>query len=494
MQDTAAVSAAYDEVAYPSSAIELTAPERLCAVGLLRGWRTADPARARVLEIGCGAGRNLLSIAALTPGARCVGFDISSSAIAAAQSLAARAGIGNATFEVADILAYPHEGEQFDYIICHGVYTWTPEHVRQPLLALARARLAPGGVLYVSYDALPLAAPKKAVNVFMRRVLAEGDPVRASQGAALLLRTLRENQHGTSVLAPVLQAAEDALDEHNLDYLYHDWLAEFYDPVSISDLAGAAGSAGLAYAGDIRMFDLFNSDLTPRGLSLMNSFRGLVERNELLDLLRGDRFFRQDMFVRHDAPPPPEPDGLGSLFFSLLGEREERALEDGTSEVRFTNENGAYASLPEGTGRTLMDLVHHISPAEVPYSILAERAGAGVDELAPVIRALASLGILQVHATPQPFVTDPGPRPTASPLVRVLAETEEKLPTLRHTAIIPDEPELRAVLGLCDGTRDRDRILAELSARWADLDRARLDVLIATAARSALFEPASGPV
>ena len=43
----------------------------------------------------------------------------------------------------------------FDYIICHGVYSWVPEAVRDKILEICSRRLAPSGVAYVSYNTYP---------------------------------------------------------------------------------------------------------------------------------------------------------------------------------------------------------------------------------------------------------------------------------------------------------------------------------------------------
>ena len=38
----------------------------------------------------------------------------------------------------------------FDFIICHGVYSWIPEALREDLLRVCRERLTPDGVAMVS--------------------------------------------------------------------------------------------------------------------------------------------------------------------------------------------------------------------------------------------------------------------------------------------------------------------------------------------------------
>jgi len=52
----------YDEVRYSNFPYAQTHPDRLATVGALHGLSTPDPSTARVLEVGCGAGGNLLEL------------------------------------------------------------------------------------------------------------------------------------------------------------------------------------------------------------------------------------------------------------------------------------------------------------------------------------------------------------------------------------------------------------------------------------------------
>jgi SAM-dependent methyltransferase len=41
---------------------------------------------------------------------------------------------------------------QFDFIICHGVYSWVPDEVQETTLAACGQLLSPAGVAYVGYN------------------------------------------------------------------------------------------------------------------------------------------------------------------------------------------------------------------------------------------------------------------------------------------------------------------------------------------------------
>ena len=76
----------YDAVRYSNYPYAQTHPERLATVAILHGLTPPDPFHARVLEIGCGAGGNLMAMAAATPGhPRASGVDLAAEPIADGQ-------------------------------------------------------------------------------------------------------------------------------------------------------------------------------------------------------------------------------------------------------------------------------------------------------------------------------------------------------------------------------------------------------------------------
>jgi SAM-dependent methyltransferase len=40
----------------------------------------------------------------------------------------------------------------FDYVICHGVYSWVPAPLRETILRICRENLSPRGVALISYN------------------------------------------------------------------------------------------------------------------------------------------------------------------------------------------------------------------------------------------------------------------------------------------------------------------------------------------------------
>ena len=94
----------------------------------------------RVLDVGCGAGTDLVRFA--RAGAVVTGVDISSSAIDLARKNFEQQGL-QADLRVADGESLPFESDTFDVVFAHGVIQYTPD--TQKIVDECRRVLKPGG-------------------------------------------------------------------------------------------------------------------------------------------------------------------------------------------------------------------------------------------------------------------------------------------------------------------------------------------------------------
>lgn len=175
---------------------------------MLHGY--AAPRRTRVLDIGCGAGRNLVWIAATMPDAElCLGVDLAPTAIADARAFAAKAGVAP-RFEVLDFASV--QGE-FDIVIASGLYSWIED--KASLLQAIDRLLSPDGIAYVNFH--------EEARPWREELLQHRDPSRIAE----------------------LEGLDPGL-------VFHDAMAPVSDPISIEEFVEAL-PAGLAYLCDARM-------------------------------------------------------------------------------------------------------------------------------------------------------------------------------------------------------------------------------------------------
>jgi hypothetical protein len=434
-----------EDVPYVDSVQLKLTPDKMAVAALLRGLSPPDPRTASFLEIGGARCINTLGVAAAHPDARCVGFDLSAGMIESGRALGAAAGLKNADLQQADILTYPRDGEKFDYIACHGVYTWVPQAVRDGIIEIIGARLAPGGIAYIGYDALPAAAGKRELSRFLISQVGHIADVAERVDAAVLIATvLRRNQRENSRLKPLLDLLVGHSPNFKRNYFYHDWLIPDYAPISLADLARAVAPHGLAYAGNAALYDLRVHEFDEAGQALIAAAGDdLVRRNTTLDLLWGVLSFRADLFVHAHAQPPAAAEPLRQLRFSA-----------GSTSVESIEDPGL---------RRIAAVLAEAAPDELGFGELRARTGYSEAELDRLLAHDQVLVLFEIHASAQPFTSAPGERPRASPLVRAMLAHGEEAVSLRHEKLTISDPVMRLILVLADGSRTDADIAAGVS-------------------------------
>lgn len=178
------MSDAYDVVPYDDFPVAETHVDRLYVAGRRRGVACARPEVSRVLELGCAHGVNLAPMAFHLPHGRFVGVDLSESQIARGRERYASLGMANFELVAANVQSLDLRGEQFDYIVAHGLYSWVPSEVRDSILRVIRDHLAPNGIAYVSFNAMPAWGVRGAVRAALIELVSLDLEPRARVAAA----------------------------------------------------------------------------------------------------------------------------------------------------------------------------------------------------------------------------------------------------------------------------------------------------------------------
>ena len=145
----------YDEVPYPGGAFRASHPSHLGMVAKLFSLHPKPPSDCRVLELGCSMGSNLIPMAEGLPGSEFVGIDYGERQIEAGTKIIQDLGMENIQLQLKSILDVQEDLGKFDYILCHGVYSWVPKDVQQKILKIGKTHLSENGIMYVSYNTYP---------------------------------------------------------------------------------------------------------------------------------------------------------------------------------------------------------------------------------------------------------------------------------------------------------------------------------------------------
>ena len=158
----------YDEVPYISVPFPQTHPDRLATTARIFGLTQPRRDRCRVLELGCASAGNLIPMAFNLPGSEFVGIDLSRHQVDDANAVIRRLGLTNIRVEHASIMDVDASWGDFDYILCHGVFSWVERDVQDRIFEIARDRMSPTGIAYISYNTYPGWHMRESVRHMMR--------------------------------------------------------------------------------------------------------------------------------------------------------------------------------------------------------------------------------------------------------------------------------------------------------------------------------------
>ena len=154
MDKNSKIEKSYDELTYKSAAFAQSSPYKLEACATLLGINPPPCKNAKVLEIGCSFGGNLIPFAVNNENARVVGIDLSGEQIRRGKEIVKEIGLSNLELIHGDICEFKSD-EKFDYIIAHGVFSWVPDFVKDAILRVVKENLSQNGVAFISYNVYP---------------------------------------------------------------------------------------------------------------------------------------------------------------------------------------------------------------------------------------------------------------------------------------------------------------------------------------------------
>jgi trans-aconitate methyltransferase len=349
------------------------APEFLDLVAVINSF--APPERKDGFawcELGCGPGMAPIIFAATHPEGQFHGVDAMPDHIARGAAIAGKAGIGNLTFHALDFeKARALDLPRFDYIVAHGVYAWIDEEAAASLRRFVDRHLKPGGLVYVSYNAMPGWASDGPFQHLLY-ALAEGgagDSIARFGGAATMVEDLRKA--GAAALAASITAVGFAEERAKRPeaYFAHEYLAPAWRPRYVDEVRREMAEIGLAPVGSATLRDNFDSFvLRAKAREALAAIADPDRRELARDYFMFQRF-RRDVYGR--APRPIDDDErrerLFGMSFALMRPASlvEYKMTTEAGDLAFDNPvaRGLVAKLAEEP-RTLRDCLEPGSDAQ----------------------------------------------------------------------------------------------------------------------------------
>ena len=516
----------YDKFAYPSAIYPQTHPDCLALVATLHGLQPARIERARVLELGCGDGNNLISMAFTLPEGTFHGVDLALEPIRRGNEVIAALGLKHVSLRQMDVMQMPADIGQFDYIIAHGLYSWVPEMVREKILAICRDHLTENGVAFISYNAYPgchMRDVARGITRFHARQFSE--PVDQVQQGRALLKYLAESHSQPRIWQNVLMDQFKRLEKRSDAGFFHDDLGPFNQPFYFYEFAEAAARYQLEFVAEADVRSMPPGGLTDEGVRVLGQMERMnrVAFEQYVDFVVGrpfrrtllcrqgrsvDREMRSErlanLFVAGDVAavnPGANMAGPGSEDFKrgetviatdkpllksalkFLGEAWPRRvsfaelLGNGRAEVPLcpNKDNDGRAEVPlcpNPQTSAVPGPTSDLTPREGTQGQGTSESNLGKAAALPYHRDLAqfllqcfTIGFVDLHAFPGTFVAEVSEHPAASPMVRLQVRQGPGISSLRHQPLKIADAFGRDLLMLLDGTRDRAALLRDMGER-----------------------------
>jgi methyltransferase-like protein len=462
----------YDELPYPSMPFAYTQPSHLAALACLFDLETEPAVRARVLELGCASGGNIIPLAARFPDARFVGIDLSQRQVEDGRARVEALALKNIEVRQADLADVRLSGEQFDYVICHGVFSWVPRAVQERILEICAEGIAPNGLVAISYNVLPGWHLRGAVrDICLHHVGTNGTPQERVAGARQILKQIAEGVGDTEPYGLLVRREAERIARLPASYVLGEFLSPDNHPMHFREFVALAEEHGFTYLCEGTLASSISESLFPEAEARLRAMSGpnLLDVEQYKDYFTG-RPFRRSVLTKSRAPngaaTVPNSDRLRSLHLASSLQLDLSESDEHLSV--YSDDQGRRIRVKDPHLRRALDRLADAYPSTCTLAQLIEAdARAEVGDEARVCRALFTL-VAAGQATISTLPMRTGRAMVERPRVWSVARAEAKagqpwLTNLRHDAVALNSAARRFSVYL-DGSRDRRDLGAQLLA------------------------------
>lgn len=459
----------YNAVPYQSFPFRQTHPSHLYTIAKLFGLNPHPIETARVLELGCASGGNLLPMAFHYPQAEFLGIDLAEKQIEDGLKHINELNCKNITLRHQSILDFDNKEGKFDYIICHGVYSWVDQPVKEKILSICRENLNPNGIAYISYNTFPGWNMINSIrDLMMWHTHTLSDPTKKAQQARSILKFLVDGlQQDTSPYAQVLRNEINLLSKQADNYLLHDHLSTYNSPIYFYQFMEQANKFHLAYLSDAFLATMFTDNLPPSFANELKKINNIVIAGQYMDFIRNQRF-RCTLLCQEGTSIQRalKTGDIEQFYLQFMGKCEQPNFSKddiGKEAIKFSN--GALTlSVRHPISQLAMLVLVQEQAKPIHYKELCEK----IHQLEPSnnlaiieqylnndlnLMRMVFAGLINITSYPANYSTDVPAQPIACPLARYQAQHQHWVTNRRHQSITLD-PVSKILLPLLDGTNN----------------------------------------
>jgi SAM-dependent methyltransferase len=252
-------------------------------------------------DLGCGQGVTAAILAAAHPCGVFHGIDAMPAHIDHARRLAAAAAVANLELHAVEFAAaIDLELPQFDYIVAHGVYSWIGPESRRAVRQFIDRRLKPGGLVYLSYNAMPGWARDLPFQGLLREFgrTFGGDNLGRLNAAAELACTLAGAGVASLAASFIVKELQERPEDYPPAYLVHEFMPPAWQPLYVTEIRRDMAAIGFEPVGSATLGE--NLDWMVLDDSARQTLAAISDPDarELVRDYYLDQRFRCDVFAR----------------------------------------------------------------------------------------------------------------------------------------------------------------------------------------------------
>lgn len=459
-------------------------PTHLYTIASLFGLSPKPVEEARILELGSLSGGNIVPMAMQFPKATFIGLDASKNDIDMGTAQIMDLNLSNVTLKCESIDDFHNEEGKFDYIICHGQYSWSKPETRDKILKICQENLTKNGIAYISYNTLPgwhIAESLKEVLMWHTNNITDKD-VKTQQIGAFLKFVLDTFQNDNHPYAYIVKNEIHSLLRHTSDFIINDYLTQNNEALYFHQFTDAMAKHALNYVSDAFLPLSYVDNLPEHVAEQLKKINNIVYLNQFIDFIRNQRF-RCSLVCHQETPIDRalKTTDIENMTIQFQGQFENQDLDnlvkDTKAELVCTSPFLTLKS-SDPNYKLALSILNDTRFFPISYQKLCEKIYEKgtlkkMDEVKNLLNndinlmRCALAGMIQINAYPPEYTTEISNKPTACPLARYYAQKQGFTTNRRHQVVALD-PLSRAVVLLLDGKHTKSDLLKAVTKEVAD--------------------------
>lgn len=467
----------YDNFPYASQPFTISHPSHLAAIAHLFNINSVSTSKARILELGCASGGNIIPLAIYFPNATVVGVDYSAVQVNEGNQQIQALGLKNIELKHMSIADITAEMGAFDYIICHGVFSWISKDIQDHIFRVCSENLSENGLVYISYNTYPGWKTQEILrDAMLFHTRHVKNPAQKVTHSFEMVNYMQEKSHENSIMRFILNDRLPDLKNHAPYYIAHEYLETHNQPCYLTDFCNRAQAFGLNYLGDAEISTMFASNY---GQDVVENLNKVSENNQVimeqyLDFLTNRTFRSTILYKPSEAKKLDYNIKLIRLqdlaFLSTIKEVPPAEGAPANEPIKFMWGNQWISSsnpFELVVLRALQKLGCNFTPYKDLETLIKKELGASfnIDTFLNFLMFLIQRKIALVQKTPTDltFANTLPQKPNMAPLVKQYAQLTQRATNMANVPV-PSSILHQYMLNYIDGKHTIEDIEAEVKS------------------------------